>query len=631
MPIRTLKPEYVVEITAPKHGSAYRIGGRLVLTCAHLFDKGDNYCKVRSKESFKEVEAKVVWRATNADVALVELPKQIKSCKPVAFGRFPARETAQTFSFDLCGFPEWGSTKYENGTRKSGRRHIKGTISLADTSPDGLLVLQPRRTPAIVGRKESNWQGMSGGAVVCAGLVVAVQQWHQRADQPAALEAALLENIYEDQDWRECLKKHHINLKPESLDDQRVDKITSFIAMLIAFSVVTSIRSLGFLQPLELKALDHLFSWQLLSAWLLRQGTDEHISIITIDDEDIQYQKSMREYEKMTGSLSDKALLKILQEIRSYNPKVIASDIVHDVAYSSELKQELDKMDNFVATCVIRSENSGEDAVSEIDSPPDFAEQKQGFSNFPDDWDHVVRRQVFGMLPGDGCKASSSLAFQIAARYLNESPQLDKADKTQIKIKGSTFNFLRHDSGGYKLDEETNKSSEILINYRPFNPTQIKLRDVLAGNDQQLGEKIKDKAILIGGIGRATSTVHHTPYTTWQNEAQTPAVFIHAQMANQIISSVLGERPIMWWLPEWAEYVGIVILSIVENLIFLTQPIFKRRLFYSSAFIVIIYILCLWVFQSGGWMPLVPCVLAVGLSRMLHFILRKKKLGKTNF
>jgi hypothetical protein len=31
-------PDHAVEIVAPKYGSAYRIGGSLVLTCKHLFD-----------------------------------------------------------------------------------------------------------------------------------------------------------------------------------------------------------------------------------------------------------------------------------------------------------------------------------------------------------------------------------------------------------------------------------------------------------------------------------------------------------------------------------------------------------------------------------------------------------------
>ena len=39
-------PNHAVEIIAPKYGSAYRIGGSLLLTCKHLFDDINN-CKVR--------------------------------------------------------------------------------------------------------------------------------------------------------------------------------------------------------------------------------------------------------------------------------------------------------------------------------------------------------------------------------------------------------------------------------------------------------------------------------------------------------------------------------------------------------------------------------------------------------
>jgi hypothetical protein len=45
-------PNHAVEIIAPKYGSAYRIGGSLLLTCKHLFDDINN-CKVRFRSLLK--------------------------------------------------------------------------------------------------------------------------------------------------------------------------------------------------------------------------------------------------------------------------------------------------------------------------------------------------------------------------------------------------------------------------------------------------------------------------------------------------------------------------------------------------------------------------------------------------
>ena len=60
-------PDHAVEIVAPKYGSAYRIGGSLLLTCKHLFDD-DNRCKVRFRlplnySDKQDIDAKVIWKA----------------------------------------------------------------------------------------------------------------------------------------------------------------------------------------------------------------------------------------------------------------------------------------------------------------------------------------------------------------------------------------------------------------------------------------------------------------------------------------------------------------------------------------------------------------------------------------
>ena len=69
---RQSDPRRPVEIVRPKSGSAYRIGGRLVLTARHLFPDGvGSYCEVCDKHGFGTTEAKVVWMAPDADVALI--------------------------------------------------------------------------------------------------------------------------------------------------------------------------------------------------------------------------------------------------------------------------------------------------------------------------------------------------------------------------------------------------------------------------------------------------------------------------------------------------------------------------------------------------------------------------------
>lgn len=206
----------------PKYGSAYRIGGRLVLTAAHLLNETGSICRVRLKQSFLETVAKVVWKASQEDVALIELPESIEPCEAVVFGRLPESTVGEKLEFQMYGYPRWGRTQREQGVA-SGGRQVEGIIYLSDTSPDGLLVLETLRSPEGSLDSGSDWEGNSGAAITCNGLVVAVQRQHQNPKRSASLEASPLMAIYCDEQWCSLLRQHGINSKPETVCLKRHD------------------------------------------------------------------------------------------------------------------------------------------------------------------------------------------------------------------------------------------------------------------------------------------------------------------------------------------------------------------------------------------------------------------------
>jgi hypothetical protein len=224
-----LQPDRALEIVAPKYGTAYRIGGRLLLTCRHLFDNS-NDCKVRLRSTSnysdkQDIDAKVIWKALdNIDIALVELPETIETCDPVDFGLLPDSNSGEKVKFEFLGWPEWGLIKTDK-EKKATRLHIEGIIYTADVSPDGLLVLEVTRKPSILEVKKANleaepkspWQGTSGAAIVCNGLVVGVQKWHQNPDRPESLEAESLARVYDNPEWCEILENHDIDPEPKSV------------------------------------------------------------------------------------------------------------------------------------------------------------------------------------------------------------------------------------------------------------------------------------------------------------------------------------------------------------------------------------------------------------------------------
>ena len=223
MSSRQFEPWRALEVMQPEYGSAYRLGGRLVLTAAHLVANVGTNCRVRAKDAFGEVDAKVVWKAQQADIALLELPDDINTVQAVVFGRLPDTRKGEKFKFDMFGYPDWAFTKLKEDKFRPEGRHIKGEIFLADESRGGLLVLEPKRLPSESQialhlknpEPTSPWNGSSGSAIVCDGLIIAVQIQHQTPERPASLEASPLWTIYSDEQWCNLLKKHGINPKPE--------------------------------------------------------------------------------------------------------------------------------------------------------------------------------------------------------------------------------------------------------------------------------------------------------------------------------------------------------------------------------------------------------------------------------
>ncbi|GCA82089.1 regulatory protein AfsR [Microcystis aeruginosa NIES-2522] len=222
------QPDRALEIVAPKYGTAYRIGGRLLLTCRHLFDNS-NDCKVRFRSASnysdkQDIDAKVIWKAPdNIDIALVELPETIETCDPVVFGVLPDANTTKKVKFDCLGFPLFlryseDEIKYATGL------HIEGTIDVSNRAPHNRLLLNIKDSQDIqptdeqlerLAEDQSPWQGTSGSAIVCYGLVIGVQSKQPIRDRPASLEAESLARVYDNPEWCEILENHDIDPEPK--------------------------------------------------------------------------------------------------------------------------------------------------------------------------------------------------------------------------------------------------------------------------------------------------------------------------------------------------------------------------------------------------------------------------------
>jgi hypothetical protein len=219
------EPARFVVIEGPKFGSAYRIGGQLVLTCSHLLDGEGSSCNVRvdpTNVTSVAVEATVVWvgDGDGVDVALIELPESIESIGPAAFGKLPTAYNDQKVPFQFYGAPSHAGTYIQDEILASGFKQVEGLIWLADrSSSPGLLPLRlnPDSKASPISSGKSPWGGASGAAIVCQGLILAVQQQHQRLDQANSLEAQPLHVVRNDPEWKRLLSKHGICTKFEEI------------------------------------------------------------------------------------------------------------------------------------------------------------------------------------------------------------------------------------------------------------------------------------------------------------------------------------------------------------------------------------------------------------------------------
>jgi len=272
-PSREFEPSRAVEIitrdrsSKKSYGSGYLISGGLVLTAAHLFDDRENACTVRryaqnSALSFREekaktdLPAKVVWKAqNNLDIALIELREAIKDVSPAVLGRFP-KEGKGIVAFQIAGYPRLAVVE-----GVSNQLTFSGTINLSDSAL-WLRIEEPlnseysieRIVKAIkneTGDPKSEWSGMSGAAVFCDNLLVAVQMRHQRPPQPNFIEATPLCWVYSDKSWQEWLKKYGIEPKPKVANPKKNAQASSEMVFWalneIAFSALSfyAVNKLG--------------------------------------------------------------------------------------------------------------------------------------------------------------------------------------------------------------------------------------------------------------------------------------------------------------------------------------------------------------------------------------------------
>jgi CHASE2 domain-containing sensor protein len=390
-------------------------------------------------------------------------------------------------------------------------------------------------------------------------------------------------------------------------------------SVLIASAAVTlslmGARQLGILEPIELSVYDQMVRGR------PEEQPDSRLLVVGITEADIQ---KLNQW-----PISDRKIAEILQKLQKMQPAVIGLDVLRDVPLGDgreELTKVLQKSDRIIGVCLVTDgtpDNPGSPP------PPGMPENRVGFADFGVDPGGILRRSLLFMKPptiegnssvdkhlcNDNSQVLYSFNLKLALRYLQGQkiyPRLDKSDqslwlgKTQLKQ-------LQSNDGGYTNADA--RGYQILINYRSRRQVanQVRITDVLEGKvDPHL---VKDKIVLIGYTTETVKDLFYTPYSgRQQNNQFMPGIVAHAQVVSQILSTVLDNRPMFWFWPEWAEILWISGWSIVGGTL-ASRIAHPAKL--GGTFAAMLSGCCaigFGIFLLGGWVPVAAPTLALILA-----------------
>lgn len=383
----------------------------------------------------------------------------------------------------------------------------------------------------------------------------------------------------------------------------------SQIGLILASSVLAAsafwgMRWLGWLQPMELWAFDRILRLR------PEEPIDPRLLIIAITEEDIRY---TQQDQPRQGSLSDRSLQQLLAALKPHQPRLIGIDIYRDFSVEPdrpELSQALSQSENIVAIC--KSNDISTDSVG-VPPPPEIEIDRVGFSDFLEDADGVLRRQLIFMTPDETSPCTTPYAFslQLASRYLyEEGIEAQLTDDGDFQFGDIVLQHLGPRMSGYQAIDD--RGSQILLNYRAVSTPDriaehITLTEALEG--RFTADQVRDRIVLVGVTAPSGGDYWGTPYGTGPYK-KLPGVLIQAQMISQIVSAALDDRPLIWAWPAYWEGTWLVAWALVGATLawWLRQPtLFAIASIGAIALLITCCVLIVW---QGGWIPLLPAAFA---------------------
>ncbi len=383
-----------------------------------------------------------------------------------------------------------------------------------------------------------------------------------------------------------------------------------FIAAPTVAGIVIGLRWAGWLQELELAALDQFFRWRPAEA------VDSRIVIVEINEQDIQ--------KLGNWPLSDHQLAQLLKLLKQQQPRAIGLDLYRDLPVEpghQELVEVFKSTPNLIGIRKVVGDKLG----TAVNPPPILHKLDQiGANDWVVDSDSKVRRSVLsvGTPSGDIPSFSTILALTYLEAEGITLEQVDEAG-TQYRLGKAIFTrFNKHDGGYVRTDAG---GFQILCNFRNLRQgfQRISLTDVLEGRISKdwgrdaASATLAGRIVLIGVTAESAADHFFTPYSRGLVN-QSTGVEIHADVVSQILSAALEGRPLIQvWSEPW-EILWIVAWTVVGAILTWRQR-YRGGVTGRSPVKVVSLILvggslvggCYWAFLQGWWIPVIPPILGL--------------------
>jgi CHASE2 domain-containing sensor protein len=382
------------------------------------------------------------------------------------------------------------------------------------------------------------------------------------------------------------------------------------LCSLVMSGLVINARWQGNLQPLELQAYDFLMRHRPVD-----KHQEDRMLIVHISKEDLEKLK--------VNQIPDQALLKLLQHLKTYKPRIIGIDVFRpsptgSINQYTTLINYLKTESNITALCGNEEENNPDQLP--VASPKNVT--NLGFSDIAYDkprGQKYVRRHLIQMpiININSCPTEYSLNFQVALQYLQKEGIKDEnSTEGYLKLGKSVFRQIHVHAGGYQILDD--RSYQFLLNYRPYHSLddiapKVEFGKILEafeeGHGSHYANLIKNKIILIGYSDKSEDS-HNTPY------GKLPGVFIQAHMISQILTAAKGERSLIWWWPIWGDWLWILSWAMLSGIFVYIIPWRKYFAVSLGALLSLLVLICWLLLVQSGWVPLVPTALAIVLTNL---------------